>query len=119
MNKLTNYSDVMLRWLISPSDLLASFEMIHQTMKRNLRNYDQTANLKTEIAHLAQNYVSSYKPTSTHLKKHHILRNIRNNRETIVLKPGKGNSVVIMDRKLYKDGCLNMINDKTKFKNLE
>ena len=59
MNNLTNYSDDMLRWLISPSDLLASFEMIRQTMKRNLRNYDQTANLKTEIAHIAQNYVSS------------------------------------------------------------
>ena len=96
MNKLTNYSDVMLRWLISPSDLLASFEMIHQTMKRNLRNYDQTGNLETEIAHLAQDYVSSYKPTSTDLKKHHIVRNTRNNREIIVLKPGKGNGVVIM-----------------------
>ena len=80
------------------TDVLASFEMIHQTMKRNLRNYDQTANLKTEIAHLAQNYVSSYKPTSTDLKKHRILRNIRNNREIIVLKPDKGNGVVITDR---------------------
>ena len=85
----------------------------------NLRNYDQTENLKTEIAHLAQNYVSSYKPTSTDLKKHRILRNIRNNREIIVLKPDKGNGVVIMDRKVHKDCCLNITNDKTKFKNLE
>ena len=49
---------------------------------------------------------------------HCILWNIRNNREIIVLKPDKENGVVIMDHKVYKDCRLNIINNKTKFKNL-
>ena len=64
---------------LNKTHVLTSFEMIHQTMKLNLRNYDQAPNLKAEIAHLEQNYVSSYKPTSTDLKLHRILWNIRNN----------------------------------------
>lgn len=49
---------------LNKTDVLALFEMIHQTMKINLKNYDHTANLKTEIAYLAQ---ITFHPTNPHL----------------------------------------------------
>ena len=38
------------------------------------------------------------------------------NKNIIILKPGKGNGVVIMDRNVYDNCCLIIINDQSKFK---
>ena len=62
---------------------------------------------------------SSYRPSSTDLKKHRILRTLKNNHNIIILKPDKGNGVVILDRNIYLDSCFNILNDKSKFKLLD
>ena len=48
-------------------------------MKNKLLDENSDTLLKIEIAHLAQNYLSSYRPSSNDLKKHRILRNLKNN----------------------------------------
>ena len=102
---------------LNKTDILASFEKIHYTMKKKLMDENSATHLKTEIAHLAQNYVSSYRPSSNDLKKHRIsLRTLRNNSNIIILKPDKGNGVVILDRNIYLDSCFDILNDKSKFK---
>ena len=62
--------------------------------------------------------ISSYKPSPSDLKKYHILKKIRNNDTIILLKPDKGNGIVIMDKNIYINACYNIINDTTKFKPL-
>ncbi|XP_046848088.1 uncharacterized protein LOC124441666 [Xenia sp. Carnegie-2017] len=83
---------------IHSSDILATFERIHYSLRNKLIKQEDYSILKTELGHLAHTYVTSYHPTPKDLKKHKILRNIRNNDKIIVLKPDKGNGVVIMDR---------------------
>ena len=61
--------------------------------------------------------MTTVRPTPNELKKHRILRNIRNNDKIIVLTPDKGNGVVIMDRQICINSC-NVINNASKFKPL-
>ena len=56
-------------------------------------------------------YYSYYKPSVSTLKKHGILKRLENNRKIVILRPDKGNGVVIMDRKDYVYGMNNIIND--------
>ena len=83
-------------------------------MKAKLRNEEDYTHLKNELTHLAQSYISSYHPSPSDLKKHRILKSIRNNERVIILKPDKGNGVVIMDREVYKDCCRKIINNQSK-----
>ena len=88
-------------------------------MKNKLIDKNSATHLKTEIAHLAQNYLSSYRPSSNDLKKHRTLQTLKNNPNVMILKPDKGNGVVILDRNIYLDSCFNILNDKSKFKLLD
>ena len=65
---------------------------------------------------MAQN--SSYSPTPSDLKKYNMLKNIRNDKNIILLKPDMESGIVIFDRQVYKDSCLKVINNQTKFKYL-
>ena len=104
---------------LNKTDILASFEKIHYTMKDKLMDEKSATHLKTEIAHLAQNYISSYHPSRNDLKKHRILRTLKNNSNIIILKPDKGNGVVILDRNIYFGSCFDILSDKSKFKLLD
>ena len=88
-------------------------------MTKKLMDENSAMHLNTEIAHLAQNYISSYRPSSNDLKKHRILQTLRNNSNIITLKPDKGNGVVILDRNIYLDSCFDILNNKSKFKVLD
>ena len=103
---------------LSKSDIFSTFETINFTMKSKLQNPDNFEQLKMELGHLANNYVSTYRPSQTDLKKHHILRGLKNNKAIIILRPDKGNGVVILDREVYNNSCLGIINDQSKFKHL-
>ena len=85
-------------------------------MKDKIKNKENSSLLRNEITHLAQNYISSYRATPADLKKYHILRNIKKKTDIIILKPDKGNEVVILDRQVYNEGCMNILNDNSKFK---
>ena len=97
-------------------DFYFYFKMFHQEMKKNLRNREHSMILKSKVANLAHSYISAHHPTTQDVRKHRILRNLKNNNGIIVLRPDKGNGVVIMDRNEYIDCCLTIINGREKFK---
>ena len=110
-----------LNFLIKPpklnkANILSTFEKIHLSMKTKAKDEESYNHVKNELVHMAQCYMSSYRPTPADLKNYRILKNIRNNTNIIVLRPDKGNSVVIMDGIIYKNSCLNIINDQNRFK---
>ena len=48
---------------LNKTDIVASFEKIHYTMKKKLMDENSATHLKTEIAHLAQNFKQRSKET--------------------------------------------------------
>jgi len=86
---------------INKTDIFTCFELISQRMIRNLKDSKNTGKLVTELSHLAHNYVSAYRPTTADLKKHGILKNLRKNKDIVILQPDKGNGVVVLDRTAY------------------
>ena len=52
------------------------------------------------------------------LRQHHVLRNLRKNKDIVITKLDKGNGVVILDRKLYSNAVEEIISDTSKFEKL-
>ena len=52
------------------------------------------------------------------LKKHKILEKLRRNKDIVIIRPDKGNGVVVMDRVIYNQQMYALLNDKNKFKKL-
>ena len=73
--------------------------MINSFLTANLKNENDKNELKAQLSYFANTYVSSYKPSTNVLRKHGILQKLRRNREIFILKPDKGNGVVILNRK--------------------
>ena len=67
-------------------------------MAKNLRDTKQARKLASDLSHLAHSYVSSYRPTTAELKKLRVLKELRKNRNIVILKPDEGNGVVVLDR---------------------
>ena len=76
------------------------------------------SSLRSNLSHLANSYYSNYKPTRAALKKHGILKKMRNNKDIVILRPEKGSGVVIMNKITYKSNMHELLNDKSKFKQL-
>jgi len=51
--------------------------------------------------------------------KHGILKKLRRKKEIVVLKPDKGNGVVILDRTDYVEKIFEIVNDTGKFKTIK
>ena len=86
---------------INESVVFACFELINHTMGKKLRNTKQAGKRVADLSHLAHTYVSSYRPTTVGLKKLRVLKEIRKNKNIVILKPNKGDSVVVLDRSDY------------------
>ena len=104
---------------ILKTDIFACFESIFQSMASHMINKKDKNSLKAELSHLAHLYVNSYKPSLTDIKTHKILTNLRKNIDIVVLKPDKGNGVVVLNRTDYTKGIMDIINDTHKFKELD
>ena len=70
------------------------------------------------LAYLANSYFYNYRPSPRILRQHHVLRNLRKNKDIVITKPDKGNGVVILDRKLYDNVIQELISDTSKFEKL-
>ena len=103
---------------IRKTDVFTQFEMISRFMCNELTDDKLAPRLKSELSHLANCYVYKYTPSKSILKKHGILKKLRNNKDIVIMRPDKGNGVVVMDRIDYDKSLLNIINDQTKFKPL-
>ena len=101
---------------INQSDVFACFELIHRTMSKNLIDSSHEGKIVADLSHLAHTYVSAHKPTPVDLKKHRILKSLKNNKNIVILKPDKGNVVVVMNRTDYNSSLNRILSDSTKFK---
>ena len=63
-------------------------------------------------------YFYNYKSSPRILCQHRVLRNLRKNKDIVIMKPDKGNGVVILDRKLYNNAIEEIISDSSKFEKL-
>ena len=78
-----------------------------------MKNDADKPTLKTQLSN-----VQNYQPSKSTLIKHRILKKLRNDKETVILRPGKGSGVVVLNRTYYEKSNKNLINEKTKFKEL-
>ena len=53
------------------------------------------------------------------MRKHGILKKLRNNDSIIICKPDKGNGVVIIDKNDFMNKMLDLLNDPSKFKKID
>ena len=97
-------------------DILATFEQIHRSLSRDLKDETKSGELKATISNLGNVYWSSYKPTQNTLRKHKILKKLRTRQDIVIVRPDNGSGVVILDRDIYYRKILEIINDTAKFK---
>ena len=71
--------------------------------------------IRNDLSHLAKTYHSSYKASHSTLKKHRILQRLRGNKDIVIIIPGKGNGVVVLNRSDYDRLMLDIISDQSKF----
>lgn len=101
---------------VNKTDVLLNFEMISKFLCSELINKNNDNLIKTELSHLANIYHSKYKPNYSTIKKYRIIKKLRNNNDIIIVRPDKGNGVVIIDKVVYLDKMYELVNDNTKYK---
>ena len=104
---------------VSKSQVFATFELLHDDLKRHLSDKTKANEVRNEIQHLATRYVNSFKPSMNDLKKHKILKRLKHNKDIIILRPDKGNGVVVLDKVVYNKAMVDLLSDNSKFKKLE
>ena len=103
---------------LNRTDIFATFELINRLLTTNIKDkkdIQKSSELTTNLSYLACNYYSSYTPNASALKKHGILKRLRRRQEIIIVKPDKGNGVVIMDHSFYFESLTRLISDQSKF----
>ena len=91
---------------ISKTDVFTCFELIHLTMAKKLIDKKHDAKLVADLSHLAHFYVSPHRATTADRKKYRILKDLKKKQNIVILKPDKGNGVVVLDRIAYDNGIL-------------
>ena len=99
------------------SKILTTFEKILCLFLSNLIAKDTKSQIKACLSYLANSYFYNYK-SSRILRQHHVLRNLRKNKDIVITKLDKGNGVVILDWKLYDNAIEQIISDTSKFEEL-
>ena len=97
----------------------------NQTTFKNLksslplkRSEETKSQIKAHISYLANSYFYNGKPSPCILCQHHVLPNLRKNKDIVITKPDKSNGVVILDGKLYNNAIEEIISDTSKFEKL-
>ena len=80
---------------IYKTNVFVSFKMMHRFLLENLKiEIDQPA-LKSELSDLANSYVHNYEPSRSTVREHEILKKLRNDKSIVILRPDKGNGLVV------------------------
>ena len=75
--------------------------------------------MRAKLSYFANCYVSGYRPSRNVQRKHGILKTLGRNKDIVILKPDKGNGVVILNHKDYIESILKIVSDDgDKFKTL-
>ena len=70
------------------------------------------------LSYLPNSSFYNYKPCPRILRQHHILQNLRKNKDIVITKPDKENGVVVLDCKVYNNIIEEIISDTSKFEKL-
>ena len=100
------------------SDVFVCFELIHDTMVKKLQDRTQNPILVSALLQLAHSYSLVHRSTVADLKSYKLLKDLRKNKNIVILKP-EGNGSVVLDRTTYDSGILEIISDTSKFKVLD
>ena len=84
----------------------------------NVNSKETKNQIKAHLSYLADSYFHDCKLSPRILRQHHILRNLRKNKDMVITKPDKGNGVVILDQKFYDNAVPEIISDIPKFEKL-
>ena len=103
---------------INKTDIYASIESIYQSMKSHLIDKRNDSKLGVELSHVARLYANSVKPVNKDSETHNVLKRLCKNQDITILKPDKGNGVVILNKTDYIKGISDILNDSHKFKDL-
>ena len=69
----------------------------------NLKSKETKSQIKAHLSYLVNSYFYNSKPSPCILHQLCILQNLRRNEDIVIMKPSKGNWVVILDQKLYNN----------------
>ena len=100
---------------INKTDICSTFEKLNQYLCTELKNTEDTETLRAE-SQLANLYYSKYKPSTQTLKKHGILKKLRENKDIAITHPEKGNGVAIKNRKDYDKAMCDILENNSKFR---
>ena len=70
---------------INKTDVLTTFDFIHQSMSKDLKQENHAGEVKVKMTYLANNYVNTYKPSKNTLRKY-IIKILRNNKDILITK---------------------------------
>ena len=104
--------------IINKTDIYASFESIYQSMKSRIIDKSNDSKVKSDLYHITQLYVNSFKPSNKDIQNHKVLKNLHKNKDILILKQDKGNGMVILYKVDYIKGINEIVIDKNKFKEL-
>ena len=71
---------------INKTDVLTTFDFIHRSMSKDLKHEKDAGEVKAKISYLANNYVSTCKPSENALRKHRIIKKLRDNKDIVITK---------------------------------
>ena len=100
------------------SKIFTIFEKINRSFINNLKSEETKSQIKVHLSNLVNSYFYNYKPSPHILHQIRISQNLRKNKDIAIMKPDKGNGVVILDRKLYNNAIQEIISDTSKFEKL-
>ena len=86
---------------INKTDVLTTFDFIHRSMSKDLKHEKDAGKVKAKISYLTNKYVNTYKSSKNTLRKHKIIKILRNNKDILIMKPDKGNGIIIVQRDIY------------------
>ena len=104
---------------INKTDIFTTFQKLNWYLYTELKNTEDTETLGAQLSQLTNLYYSKYKPSTQKLKKHGILKKLRENKDIVITHPDKGNGVVIMNQKDYDKAMCDILENSSKFRKLK
>ena len=105
--------------VLKKTDVFSQFDMIVKFMVQELDDNQTSTRLKNKLPQMANSYVYKYKPSFNSLKKYKILQKLKCNKDIVITHSGKGNGIVILNRKEYIKSMTELISGQKKFRKLQ
>ena len=110
---------------VNKNDVKCSFELLYRDFRKLNLNLDAENNdrLRTKLKDLCYNYYNDYRFSNCKnilsAEEWSALNDLRNDHTIFLMKPDKGNGVVIMSKVDYYNKMNSILTDTTKFKRLD